>query len=423
MASGFYETVVLVPEDEAAQFKAAIKFTLGLRLATYKRVPDKIRWHIHHQLMKCRADQICPEADFVLHDDSDCIFKNPVTPEDYFVGGKPVLLMEAYTRMKNVPWQKVTEDILKHPVTYEFMRRHPQVNPIGVYADVRSRVESLHRMPFDHFILSRKPDYVWGVSEHNLLGAFAFYDSFWRNRYHWIDLAKEKAPEPKLIQFWSHSPPDKPQDTPNGMRCVPLDIINSILGPEPTAAPPKVMASHYPLNREVFGYWLNDAGLLGDGVEVGCAYGHNASTILGQWKGKRLFMVDPWERQPAEVYREKTDDVPYDVWHSDCCKLAERDPRAIITRKYSVDAAKEFKDGSLDWVFVDGNHSYAAVLADLDAWWTKVKSGGMFAGHDFYDDREQPHFCEVQSAVTRWMTEHKQPFTVTPCTSWWSRKP
>ena len=57
-ATGFHETVVLVPQDEAQRFRTEIPFGIGLRLATYNRTPDKAKWHLHHQAMKCRADEV-----------------------------------------------------------------------------------------------------------------------------------------------------------------------------------------------------------------------------------------------------------------------------------------------------------------------------------------------------------------------------
>ena len=45
-------------------------------------------------------------------------------------------------------------------------------------------------------------------------------------------------------------------------------------------------------------------------------------------------------------------------------------------------AAATYQDGSLDFVFIDGQHTYEAVCEDIDAWLSKVKPGGVLAGHD-----------------------------------------
>ena len=48
----------------------------------------------------------------------------------------------------------------------------------------------------------------------------------------------------------------------------------------------------------------------------------------------------------------------------------------------SVSAARQFADRSVDVVFLDGDHSYAGVTADLLAWLPKVTPCGYLAGHD-----------------------------------------
>ena len=49
----------------------------------------------------------------------------------------------------------------------------------------------------------------------------------------------------------------------------------------------------------------------------------------------------------------------------------------------SVEAAKEFDDGSVWFVFIDGSHEYAAVRADAEAWLPHVRPGGLVAFHDY----------------------------------------
>lgn len=51
-------------------------------------------------------------------------------------------------------------------------------------------------------------------------------------------------------------------------------------------------------------------------------------------------------------------------------------------RKNSVLAARDFPDRSFDMIFIDGDHSYAGCLADLEAWYPKLKPEGILLGHD-----------------------------------------
>jgi hypothetical protein len=224
-ATGFHETVVLVPEQEVNGFRY-LALPAGCHLATYARDSDKAKWHLHHQVMKCHADLWCKGSDFVLHTDSDCVFSKPVAPEDYFVDGKPVMLMESYARLTNNPWQVPTQNTLKRLISHEFMRRHPQVNPIAVYPGLRERIRELHSQSFDDYVLSRKADFPWGFSEHNVIGAYAWFEH--HDAYHWIDVAKDPRPADKLIQFWSHSPIDKPQSTPFGLNLTPRKVFSEL---------------------------------------------------------------------------------------------------------------------------------------------------------------------------------------------------
>jgi hypothetical protein len=48
-----------------------------------------------------------------------------------------------------------------------------------------------------------------------------------------------------------------------------------------------------------------------------------------------------------------------------------------------MQAVTKFADNSLDFVYLDGNHTYDFVKQDLNAWYNKVKVGGILAGHDY----------------------------------------
>jgi hypothetical protein len=224
-ATGFSGVVVLVPEQEKEQMldTMLVLHNVPSRMLAYQRVPNPAQWHLNAQLQKCHADQHCHQADFIAHMDSDCVFTQPVTPEDYFVGGKPVMCIEAYTRLTDCPWQQVTARALGFVPTHETMRRHPQVNPRGVYPALRAYLEGIHHQPFDQYVLGQKADFPWGFTEHNTIGSFARASRKWSQEYHWVDLETQPWPPHKLLQFWSLSPPDVEQPLPSGGRGLPLN--------------------------------------------------------------------------------------------------------------------------------------------------------------------------------------------------------
>ena len=72
-------------------------------------------------------------------------------------------------------------------------------------------------------------------------------------------------------------------------------------------------------------------------------------------------------------------------------------PHVTITRGASTDVAQTFTEESIDAVYIDGDHEYSAVVADLHAWIPKVKRGGMVAGHDyiFMNPKDRSHVIQA----------------------------
>lgn len=57
--------------------------------------------------------------------------------------------------------------------------------------------------------------------------------------------------------------------------------------------------------------------------------------------------------------------------------------KVVVHRKLSTEAAEHFEDESLDVVFVDAMHDRQSVLADIDAYWPKLRLGGTMCFHDY----------------------------------------
>jgi predicted O-methyltransferase YrrM len=80
------------------------------------------------------------------------------------------------------------------------------------------------------------------------------------------------------------------------------------------------------------------------------------------------------------------------------------DRRVRIYRSSSRDAAAEFTDDTFDWIYLDGDHSYEAVLNDLITWRPKVRRGGVLAGDDL-NWRDEKGTRSVRLAVATFITK------------------
>ena len=142
---------------------------------------------------------------------------------------------------------------------------------------------------------------------------------------------------------------------------------------------------HYPAILGAHGYQT--------GVEVGVQAGEFSNLILAGWPGK-LYMVDCWQEQDGAVYHDianlpnERQEVYYQMARWVAAKYGAR---AEIIRAFSPGAADQFADGSLDFAYLDGNHSHEATLADLGAWWPKLRAGGLMGGHDYMEG--ESHNC------------------------------
>ncbi len=176
-------------------------------------------------------------------------------------------------------------------------------------------------------------------------------------------------------------------------------------------------------SRLEFGNYLIRRGLVGEGVEVGVLFGEYSECLLATWPGT-LYMIDPWEQQPAKVYKDGCNAIDFEEAIDRAAKRVERfGERAKLMKNYSLEVAPLFRDGQLDFVFIDGNHRFENVEADLVAWYPKIKVGGVIAGHDFYDRHTDYHECGVKTAVQEFAKKIGVSIKTTSDTSWFIDKP
>ena len=115
-------------------------------------------------------------------------------------------------------------------------------------------------------------------------------------------------------------------------------------------------------------------------AEIGVWKGDGAEKILARSPSK-LHLIDPWEFQdyPGRVYSADQSDMD-DIYGNVKLKFKDN-PIVQIHKEYSQNS--EFPKDYFDWVYIDGNHSYETVMADLERFWPFIKTGGILSGDDY----------------------------------------
>jgi len=155
---------------------------------------------------------------------------------------------------------------------------------------------------------------------------------------------------------------------------------------------------------------LTKLGLSGFGAEIGVSEGAYSHRILEHSNLCHLFSIDRWEAYDSAgtMIKETPEQLKY---IQACCKLAPFRTRVSFIRMASLDAAKIFQNDFFDFIYIDADHSYTMIRQDLEAWWPKLKSGGVFAGHDYWPERPEGtkyHINNgVQEAVDEFNTKHQ----------------
>lgn len=126
-------------------------------------------------------------------------------------------------------------------------------------------------------------------------------------------------------------------------------------------------------------------------IEIGVWHGDFSGTILELIKPDKLVLIDPWahivDDSHTEAFVGRTGSDKMDRIFK---KVQNRFKEEILAgkvsmiRDFSVPALKTFEDESISFAYVDGDHSYEGVKADLEALFPKMKNGGVMAFDDYH---------------------------------------
>jgi hypothetical protein len=121
-------------------------------------------------------------------------------------------------------------------------------------------------------------------------------------------------------------------------------------------------------------------------AEIGVWEGDFSQRILDICQPSELHLIDPWEYMPAfsntGFGKKKNADAMGQKYHAVVARFAG-DPRVTVHRGTSQTVLPTLADGSLDWVYIDGNHNEPFIGDDIALCLRKVKPTGVIAGDDY----------------------------------------
>ena len=134
------------------------------------------------------------------------------------------------------------------------------------------------------------------------------------------------------------------------------------------------------------------------GAEIGVEQGLYSEILCKANPKLHLYCIDAWTAYSG--YREYVTQAKIDQFYAISRERLSAYNCELIG-KFSIDAVNDFKDGSLDFVFIDGNHTFMHVVQDITLWSRKVRAGGIVSGHDYIRRRPtQTHVVEAVNGYT-----------------------
>ena len=136
------------------------------------------------------------------------------------------------------------------------------------------------------------------------------------------------------------------------------------------------------------------------GIELGVSWGYFSNVILMSKAVKRLFSVDCW----ADHHND-------DEYVAACRLLAKHGTRSVVMRSYFDEVLHLFPDLYFDFIYIDAYaHTGQENGTLLDKWYPKLKTCGIFAGHDYDPDAWLP----TVEAVDKFANSHGKRIVIIP---------
>lgn len=140
------------------------------------------------------------------------------------------------------------------------------------------------------------------------------------------------------------------------------------------------------------------------GAEIGVRRGEYSETLCIHIKSlQKLYSVDPWDLVYEDPRSHSEGKERQESYYQQAKARLSKYPVCEIVKKTSLEAVRDIPYESLDFVYIDGSHTFDYVMTDIIEWARRVRKGGIVSGDDYKFHR----FGNVIQAVDNYVEAHK----------------
>ena len=120
-------------------------------------------------------------------------------------------------------------------------------------------------------------------------------------------------------------------------------------------------------------------------AEIGVYRGRFAARLLDDCPGSaKYYMVDPWRNLEDWNKPANTSDGVFEGYFRESMdRTAAHEGKRVVLRGTTVEVIDQVPDASLDFAYIDGDHTLRGITVDLIRVFGKVRPGGWIGGDDF----------------------------------------
>jgi hypothetical protein len=120
-------------------------------------------------------------------------------------------------------------------------------------------------------------------------------------------------------------------------------------------------------------------------LEIGVFRGDFSKAILSEaHRLTRYYMIDPWRKLERWNKPTNVSDSDFEKYHREALEKTQfaQDIRRVL-RGTTAEVIDQIEEESVDFAYIDGDHTLKGITVDLQLVYPRIKDGGWIAGDDF----------------------------------------